>query len=247
VSTGSVARRLDKLQSVPAEIAHAALRKPPAPRQRTLFPQTVLPFDDFAPMRDRGRRTGSATRTTGARRGSRKLRRLEAAGQQRLELETPLPRLAAETQSGVRSAKFCTDAVAPPSHRLMAAIMDLGVVAAAVGVLFAMVHFVIGPAALAELGSPAYAGAVLAVAALYRLLFWLADGDTPGMSWRRLRLLDFSGRRPSRGQRAKRFAGACLSLAAGGLGLLWALGDEEKLCWNDHLSKTFPSPKSDLA
>ena len=35
--------------------------------------------------------------------------------------------------------------------------------------------------------------------------------------------------------------GACLSFCAGGVGLLWALADEEKLAWHDHMSKTFPT------
>jgi hypothetical protein len=37
-------------------------------------------------------------------------------------------------------------------------------------------------------------------------------------------------------------ASGFLSLAAGGLGLLWALVDEETLTWHDHISKTFPTP-----
>ena len=28
----------------------------------------------------------------------------------------------------------------------------------------------------------------------------------------------------------------------GGLGLVWALVDEENLTWHDHISKTFPTP-----
>src|SRR6202041_3046551 len=29
---------------------------------------------------------------------------------------------------------------------------------------------------------------------------------------------------------------------SGGLGLVWALVDEENLTWHDHISKTFPTP-----
>jgi hypothetical protein len=59
----------------------------------------------------------------------------------------------------------------------------------------------------------------------------------------RLQLLSFTGQRPTRMQRAFRFFGSLLSVASGGLGILWALGDEEKLAWHDHISKTFPSPR----
>jgi hypothetical protein len=33
-----------------------------------------------------------------------------------------------------------------------------------------------------------------------------------------------------------------LSLISAGLGLVWALVDEENLTWHDHISKTFPTP-----
>jgi hypothetical protein len=36
--------------------------------------------------------------------------------------------------------------------------------------------------------------------------------------------------------------GSFLSYTVGGLGLVWALVDEEQLAWHDHISKTFPTP-----
>ena len=44
---------------------------------------------------------------------------------------------------------------------------------------------------------------------------------------------------PTFEQRFKRLVASILSLAAAGLGLLWALADEEKLTWHDHISRTF--------
>jgi uncharacterized RDD family membrane protein YckC len=83
---------------------------------------------------------------------------------------------------------------------------------------------------------------VLAVLALfYRILWCIADGDTPGMRFAGLRLVDFDGRRPTREMRALRQAAGLLSLISGGLGLVWALVDEESLTWHDHISKTFPT------
>jgi hypothetical protein len=32
-----------------------------------------------------------------------------------------------------------------------------------------------------------------------------------------------------------------LSVVSAGLGLVWALVDEENLTWHDHISKTFPT------
>jgi uncharacterized RDD family membrane protein YckC len=87
-----------------------------------------------------------------------------------------------------------------------------------------------------------FAGVIGVVAVLYRLLWCLGNGDTPGMQFAGLRLVNFDGRLPDREQRLTRLAGSILSLASAGLGLVWALVDEENLTWHDHISKTFPSP-----
>jgi uncharacterized RDD family membrane protein YckC len=56
-----------------------------------------------------------------------------------------------------------------------------------------------------------------------------------------LRLVDFDGRKPHRDARLLRQAAGFLSLCSLGLGLVWALVDEESLTWHDHISKTFPT------
>jgi uncharacterized RDD family membrane protein YckC len=56
-----------------------------------------------------------------------------------------------------------------------------------------------------------------------------------------LHLVDFDGRRPDREQRAIRQVAGLLSVLSAGLGLVWALVDEENLTWHDHISKTFPT------
>lgn len=89
----------------------------------------------------------------------------------------------------------------------------------------------------------AFYGAILAVLWIFYHAFFCAFGsDTPGMRSVRLRLLNFDGHEPSREQRWQRLGGSCLSLAAAGLGLVWTLVDEESLGWQDHISKTFPTP-----
>jgi uncharacterized RDD family membrane protein YckC len=76
----------------------------------------------------------------------------------------------------------------------------------------------------------------------YKLLFCLANGDSPGMRWTRLALVTFDGQRPTRTQRMHRLTSGVLSFCAAGLGFLWALVDEETLTWHDHISRTFPTP-----
>ena len=75
----------------------------------------------------------------------------------------------------------------------------------------------------------------------YGILWIWAGRETIGMRMTGLRLIDFDGLQPGRRDRVLRSLAACLSFCAGGIGLLWALVDEEKLAWHDHMSKTFPT------
>ena len=90
---------------------------------------------------------------------------------------------------------------------------------------------------------PVFLAVAAAVMALYRLLWSCACTDSPGMRWTNLVLINFDGQSPTRKQRLARTASGWLSLAAGCLGLVWALVDEETLTWHDHISKTFPTPR----
>ena len=245
VTSGSLAPNLADRQSISSGVVQAAIQEKPVPHQKSLFPQPVLAFPGGAAPRRHGRRQPTKSGPQSVRRTPRKLERLEAAGQQRLELDTTPPLIALATESGVQSARYCTEAVAIPIHRLIAAALDFGLVAAGLGMFFALFHYLGGAGVVGALSTSVSLVIAIGILVFYKALWWLANGDSPGMEWCRLRLLDFAGRRPTRRQRAQRFAGTCLSLAAAGLGLLWALGDEEKLCWHDHLSKTFPSPKAD--
>ena len=89
---------------------------------------------------------------------------------------------------------------------------------------------------------PLLAAVVTAIVVFYKVLWCLAGGDSAGMRWAHLTLVDFDGRAPDRRQRFYRLASGWLSFLAAGIGLLWALVDEETLTWHDHISKTFPTP-----
>jgi uncharacterized RDD family membrane protein YckC len=86
-----------------------------------------------------------------------------------------------------------------------------------------------------------YLAAVIMISLFYRILCCLGNADTLGVRWVGLRVLDFDGRVPTRKQRFQRLAGGCIGMLAAGLGLLWALFDEERLTWHDHMSETFPT------
>jgi uncharacterized RDD family membrane protein YckC len=84
------------------------------------------------------------------------------------------------------------------------------------------------------------ASAVL-IGGFYGFVCVWGSGRTPGMRATGLTLIHFDGYPPDRISRWMRYLAACLSYSAGGLGLLWALVDEESLAWHDHISKTFPT------
>jgi uncharacterized RDD family membrane protein YckC len=143
---------------------------------------------------------------------------------------------------------YCDAPVAAVSHRMMAAACDGAIVLIGmglfVGIFYASTslfgggsYFTINKQTL-----PFLAGIAILFGVLYNSLWALGNADTPGMAWARLRLVNFEGQRPDREQRMYRLASGCLSVMATGLGVLWALVDEEALTWHDHMSKTFPTP-----
>ena len=98
-----------------------------------------------------------------------------------------------------------------------------------------------GGIAMSHQNIPFFLGVGVVITLFYRFLWCMADGDTPGMRFAGLTLVDFDGRKPDREQRGMRQIAGILSFLSAGLGLVWALVDEESLTWHDHISKTFPT------
>lgn len=144
-------------------------------------------------------------------------------------------------QSRPDEALFVDARVALPKLRAAAAGLDAFMIACGTG-FFLLVSYLAG-VDLRVLDSwlllPAAVTAVVAL--LYRSFWCLLDCDTPGMRVAGLRLVDFDGRAPRRERRIVRQFAGLLSLFSAGVGLVWALVDEESLTWHDHISKTFPT------
>jgi len=192
------------------------------------LPQLV-PFESIAP-----RNLPPAVRRTSS---SPRLRhRGVVAGQRSLEFS---PAGASRPSEGII---YCDAPVAILVHRAMAAVLDASIVLIAVAVFGLVFRLAGGHIILNATTVPAFAGVVAALMFFYKLLWCLAGGDTAGMRWTRLTLVNFDGQVPDRQQRFCRLASGCLSLLAAGVGLLWALVDEETLAWHDHMSRTFPTP-----
>lgn len=197
----------------------------------TLTPAKSPPEARRARGPSEGRSPGSRA-NFGARRGADSQQSLDfrgAGGSSPLGIE-------------VEAVIYCDAPVALPVHRLMAAAVDGGMILIAMALFTTIFYLSGGHIVVSRQTAPLLAGVVAAVALFYRLLWCLADGDTPGMRFAGLRLVNFDGRRPDRDQRGVRQAAYLLSLLSAGLGLVWALVDEENLTWHDHISKTFPTP-----
>jgi uncharacterized RDD family membrane protein YckC len=217
---------------------HAA-PQPSAPRrpityQPSLFSSRelprVVPFETIAPVQAPARKKQQPS-------SPRPRHRKINPGQQALEF-THANR-ASKPADGVI---YCDAPVAVPAHRAMAAAADASIVLIALAVFGIIFHLAGGVFILSAKTAPVFLAAAAGVGIFYRVLWCLANGDSAGQSWARLRLVNFDGQRPTRAQRFWRLASGLLSFLAAGIGLLWSLVDEETLTWHDHISKTFPTP-----
>lgn len=142
----------------------------------------------------------------------------------------------------VEPSIYCNAPVAMPGQRMIAAALDVALILIAAALLMAVFAVAGGEIVLNNETRWWFAAIPVIVGLFYRALWWIACGDSPGLRFVGLKLLNFDGQPPSRQERLCRVASGCLSLFAAGLGLFWALTDEEKLTWHDHISRTFPTP-----
>ncbi len=202
-------------------------------RQASLFATErpkVIPFESAAAgriARDRTVRTRrqqpSQTQTGTAQR----------TVQQNLDFEC---RPRAQRQHAV-----CVEApIAGPQIRLKAALADGVIMASGVALAALAFRLVGGSFILTKQTALFHAGAVAAMLLFYQLFWCVLGRETAGMRLFGLRLVTFDGSAPEWRLRVLRFWATCLGAVAAGMGLVWALVDEEQLTWQDHISKTFP-------
>jgi uncharacterized RDD family membrane protein YckC len=158
-----------------------------------------------------------------------------------LDFLLPTPQGPRTLKTQVEAVIYCDADVAPPVHRAIAAALDGGMIFVGFGVFLFTFHLMGGMFRLNRQTIPFFIGVLGTLVMFYGMLWIWADRETLGMRWTGLRLIDFDGFPADRRDRILRILGACLSFCAGGIGLLWALVDEEKLAWHDHMSKTFPT------
>ena len=170
-------------------------------------------------------------------------RRRSAAGQTSFEFEPAgPPRPAITSELSLAHAKV---PVAPLSLRAMAAAFDTGLVLAFSGLFLLTLHalsrWVLDAPLFTRATLPYLLVAPLLIGFTYKLMWCLSGRVTLGIQGAGLRLISFEGGEPTQVQRLLRFACGWLSLCCG-IGLLWALADQETLTWHDHVSQTFLTP-----
>jgi uncharacterized RDD family membrane protein YckC len=140
-----------------------------------------------------------------------------------------------------QSTIICDAPVAPNILRMEAALVDGLLMAVGCLVAAATFRFLAGPIALDKHALPFVSVVLVTIPFLYKLLWAFTGSDSVGMRVAGLRLVDFDGNPPSRERRYQRMFGSIISLMAAGMGLIWAIVDEDALTWHDHMSSTFPT------
>ena len=233
----------DPLPSVAPPVAPLAQPAPePTEFQPSLFRDApggpkIVPIPMLSPMRPASPLDRESVRRNAARSAARPARYTGDSSQQPLDLQERQGQI----QSRPEEALYCDARVAQPTHRAIAAAVDGALVLLGTTMFLGLAFM--GGVDFGVVGNllvlPAAMTAVVAV--LYRGLWCLVNRDTPGMRFAGLRLVDFDGRAPRRERRIVRQFAGLLSLLSAGVGLVWALVDEESLTWHDHISKTFPT------
>jgi uncharacterized RDD family membrane protein YckC len=144
-------------------------------------------------------------------------------------------------KTDVDAQVFCDQPVATPTHRLVASGIDGAIILFGFGILVSIFELMGGSFGAGKAQWIGLGAAFALVSMLYGLIWAIAGRETAGMHFTDLELITFDGFPLDARSRALRFAATWLSFCSGGLGLVWAMADEENLTWHDHISKTFPT------
>jgi uncharacterized RDD family membrane protein YckC len=128
---------------------------------------------------------------------------------------------------------------APLNLRLMATVVDGALI---LGAFLVVAILAIGnvkaPLSLREIEAISAAG-LLIMGSVYMAFFFALASFTPGMKYAGISLSTIEGGCPARQQRLSRLVALLLSVLPVGLGVVWAIFDEDHLSWHDRLSQTY--------
>jgi uncharacterized RDD family membrane protein YckC len=144
-------------------------------------------------------------------------------------------------KTDVDAQVFCDSPVATPTHRFVASAIDAAFIFIGFGVTVMTIELLGGSFGAGRMFWTGLGGTLALVSVFYGLIWAIAGRETAGMRFTDLHLITFDGFPLDGRSRALRFASSWLSFCSGGLGVIWAVADEENLTWHDHISKTFPT------
>ena len=215
--------------------------------------QSALPFEsDSFPEA-----TVSAVATDYAPPAPAKKVRNASRPQRQERFDISIPSLETATSAGSVSWPAGPEAATGSSHPALCAVASIPERRAAAAVDVALLLFSYGGmlALFMVLGGHigfnkvdlAVAGATFALFyAQYFALFTIFGGSTPGMMLRGLRVVSFDGGIPTSRQMAWRSFGYLISAGTCFLGFVWALWDDDQLCWQDRISQTYLTPAEEI-
>lgn len=132
--------------------------------------------------------------------------------------------------------------VASLAERRVAALVDIGLLLLTYGGMLALFTVLGGHVGLNKLDVTVTLATLALFYAQYFALFTVFGGSTPGMMVQGLRVIGFNGETPTSRQVAMRSLGYLISAGACFLGFVWALWDDDHLCWQDRISHTYLTP-----
>jgi uncharacterized RDD family membrane protein YckC len=237
-----------------AGLTHANETLDGMPAQTALFTrplQNVIPFDQL--QRQTTGRTGAARTARPAierstvvppppvQRTAQKKPVRPPVEQGTLDFIPAAPAKNRKLKTDVDAQVFCDSPVATPTHRFVASAIDAALICIGFGVTVLSFVLMGGSFGAGRMFWTGLGSTLVLVIAFYGLIWAIAGRETAGMRFTDLQLITFDGFPLDGRSRALRFASSWLSFCSGGLGLIWAMADEESLTWHDHISKTFPT------
>jgi uncharacterized RDD family membrane protein YckC len=209
-----------------------------APQQPALFPPPASKVIQFPAPVNRGVAAPAASPPPPA--APPQARKPAPAQQSLLDFiaMAPAPRT---LRNDVPAQIDCEHTVAAPMHRFVASAIDAALILLGFGLFMGVCEMLGSSFGTDKLFWVAMGASFTLIAVFYGLIFAMTGRETVGMRCTDLQLITFDGLPVEGPARAARVAATWLSFCSGGLGLIWALADEENLTWHDHISKTFPA------
>jgi uncharacterized RDD family membrane protein YckC len=210
--------------------------------QPPLFPSAsnVIPIESYVPVEPRPK-PQRADAAPPKPRAPRRSRVPEEQGS--LDFLAPAPPKPRTLSTTVEAMIFCDAPVAVWLHRAVAAAIDWSIVLIAYGIFLALYHQVGGEFSFNKTTLGMFGAVLPLLGFVYGMMWACAGAESFGMQATRLKLLTFEGFPPDKRQRMFRVLGSALSLGIV-IGAAWSIVDEEGLGWQDHISRTFPSPST---